>query len=268
MKNIKYYAGLLDSDGSIVLQPYKTKDGYVIRFLVCFSQKTDNDWILDDLSKEFNQPLSRSERLDIRINKLNRESKLNLFGNTAIRFLEQATKHLVIKKNIAEFALRFDKKLCNQNELKILRDTLKSLRDDKELSVKNFPSRQWLAGYVDGDGYIGSSYRPRDGNLEFRCIITSHINDPQGIYLINRIFKGYIIVNDNTIRLMIPLNKTNAENFITYFNSHLKLKKYQFDFVLDILRKGKHFKKNGATMESNLELHKTLQKTKKAATTK
>lgn len=263
MKNIKYYAGLLDSDGSIQLTPYKVKDGYIIRFLICFSQKTDNDYILEDLAKEYEIDICRTERYDVRINKTNRESKLNLSCNKAIRFLEQVNKHLVIKRILSDFALKMDKRQVNEHELKQLRKVFKSLRDNKELSVKNFPSRQWLAGYIDGDGYIGSSYRQKDGNLEFKCIITSHINDPQGIYLINKIFKGYIIVNDNTIRLNIPLNKTNAESFITYFNSHLRLKKNQFDFVLDVLRKGKHFKKNGATERSNMEIHKTLQELKK-----
>lgn len=263
MKNIKYYAGLLDSDGSIQLAPYKVNDGYVIRFLVCFSQKTNNDFILENLSEEYSVEISRTERLDSRTNKLNRESKLNLTCNKAIRFLEQVGKHLVIKRILSDFALKMDKRQVNEHELRQIRKVFKSLRDDKELSIKNFPSRQWLAGYIDGDGYIGSSYRQRDGNLEFKCIITSHINDPQGIYLINKIFNGYIIVNENTIRLNIPLNKTNAESFITYFNSHLKLKKNQFDFVLDVLRKGKHFKKNGATPESNMEIHKTLQQLKK-----
>lgn len=263
MKNIKYYAGLLDSDGSIQLAPYKTKDGFIIRFLVCFSQKTENDWIFNELSKEYSIDISRLERLDKRTGKIYLESKLNLSSNKAIRFLEQIKKYLVIKDKLAEFALRFDKKMVNGNELKSIRSVFKSLRDDKEPSLKNFPTRQWLAGYIDGDGCIGSSYRKRDGNIEFKCTITSHINDPQGIYLINRIFKGYIITTDNTLRIILPLNKTSAEKFITYFNTHLRLKKQQFDYVLGILRKGSHLKKNGATKESNWIIYNTLKQLKR-----
>ena len=260
---MKYYAGLLDSDGSIQLAPYKVSDGFKLRFLVTYSQKMENEWILEDLAKEFDIKLSRCVRKDARTGQVSAESKLNISSKKAIRLLEQIGKHLVIKQNLAEFALKVDGRLVNEQELKIFKNVFKELRDSRTPSLKNFPSRQWLAGYVDGDGYIGSSYRNRDGNLEFKCIITTHINDPQGIELVHKYFKGYLTQVDNVARIILPLDKTKAESFITYFNSHLKLKKAQFDFVLDVLRKGKHLKKNGATAESNKAIHETLKKLKK-----
>lgn len=263
IKNIKYYAGLLDSDGSITLAPYKTNDGFSLRFLVTFSQKTNNEWILEDLSKQINIPISRFERTDVRTGKLNRESKINITSSNAITFLQQIKQHLVIKNNLAEFAIKMHGRIVNEKELKVVRDVMKSLRDDLTPSIKNFPSRQWLAGYIDGDGYIGSSYNKDTGQLDFKFVLTTHKNDPQGILLIHRIFKGCFVTNNNTSRLMISLSKTKAEQFITYFNSHLKLKKPQFDFVLNVLREGKHLKRKGATLESNLEIHNTLQKLKK-----
>lgn len=263
IKNIKYYAGLLDSDGSIQLMPYKVKDRFVLRFMVSYSQKTSSSWILEPLSRELDIDICHTSRVDVRTGKINDESKLNISSNKCIQFLDQIGKHLVVKKVLADFALKMDKREVSQLELKQIREVFKDLRSNLSPPTKNFPSRQWLAGYIDGDGSIGSSFRQRDGNLEFRCVITTHKNDPQGIELIHKYFGGYIVHQDNISRLGINLTKSKGEQFITYFNSHLKLKKNQFDFVLNVLRKGLHLKKNGANAESNYEIHSTLKEMKK-----
>lgn len=263
IKNIKYYAGLLDSDGSITLMPYKVKDKFILRFMVSYSQKTDSAWILNDLAQELGVEILNSVRVDSRTSKVNEESKLNISSNKCIQFLNQISKHLVVKKVLADYALSMDGKEVTDVELKKIRCVFKELRADLKPSSKNFPTRQWLAGYIDGDGYVGGSFRPRDGNLEFRCVITTHKQDPQGIELIHKYFGGYIVHQDNVSRLGINLCRTKAEEFITYFNSHLKLKKNQFDYVLNILRKGLHLKKNGANAELNYKIHSTLKNMKK-----
>ncbi len=264
-KNVKYYAGLLDSDGSITLHVHKTsRNTFFCYPKITFSQITHRNFIFKSFCDYYSVEICETSRFDKRTGKTYESSSVSLTGTKARSFLNEVKQHLVIKKDLAEFLLSISGEEVSQEVLNEYRSNIKILRDSKTLSDKNFPSRKWMAGYIDGDGHIGSSFRKRDGNLSFSITITSNINDPQGIYLINRVFGGYIVTSENTLRLIVPLtNITKAEEFITYFNSHLILKKPQFDFVLSVLRKGEHRIRKGATYESNLAIHKKLQELKK-----
>ena len=107
----------------------------------------------------------------------------------------------------------------------------------KEGKKRNYPSRKWLAGYIDGDGCVTATLRKGRNKPSIAFMITVDIRDIRALELIQKNFGG-IIQNktDTTCRLDIWLNRTNCEKLFTYFNSHLELKKIQFDLVLDWFR--------------------------------
>lgn len=264
MKNIKYYAGFADADASLLLNPYKLSEGkYKVRVRVVFTQNTCRDWVLNPLCEEFGVNIHRTERSDIRAGKTYKSSSVTLTSNKAVRFLQQAGQHMVIKYQLAKFLQEVSDLVVDQAELKELRNKLKAHRDCIRPTHKTKVSRQWMAGYVDGDGCLSSTFNKRNGNIEFRLTVASNINDPQGLDLLHHNFKGYQTKKDKCMWWAVGLNKNNVEKTLGHFIQHLKLKRTQADLIMNTLRKGKSNQRSGgATWESNKAIHETLKQLK------
>lgn len=262
MRKIKYYSGFADSDGSFMLDPYKTKEGYVVRTRTVFTQTLRRAYILKPIAEEFGVNVLSYERLNKRVNKTYQCSSVTLTGDKSLRFLQQCCKHLVLKYDIVKYLLSIDGEIVSAEGLKEIRSNLKKLRDSCKPTHKTKISRQWMAGYVDGDGCISSSFRNRDGNLEFNLTVSSNTNDPQAIDLLHSHFKGFFTKNGKDLKWKVGLNKNNVEKVLGHCLKHLVLKRSQADFVMNVLRKDLHKKKSGATWKSNMTIHETLKKLK------
>lgn len=262
MKNIKYYSGFADSDGSFMLDPYKTKDGYVVRCRFTATQNTRRSYILEPIAKEFGAEVKSYEKENKRSGVIYQYSSVTLTSDRALRFMQQCKKHLVLKYDIVEYLLSVDGSVVQSEELKVIRNRLKELRDSLKPSHKTKVSRQWMAGFIDGDGCINSSFRKRDGNLEFALIVASNVNDPQPLDLLHKNFKGFLIKNGNSMWWKVGLNKNNVDKILGHFIQHLVLKRAQADLVMNVLSKGLNLKSHGATWQSNKDLHETLKQLK------
>lgn len=254
MKKIKYYAGLFDADGSFDLDPTKRDSGnYYVNIRATLYQKDKT--VLEEFGSYYGVEPTPSKDCWC----------LALRGKNAFMFMQEVKKHLVIKKNVVEYLLTQKGKTVED-----LRPTRTEVRKHREAlsPEKDYPSRQWMAGYIDGDGCILSSYRKSDGNLEFKLSVTSHVSQTAGLELMKKAFGGQIVCQQDIRRWNISLSITKGKQLFTFFGKHLRMKKSQADLVLDCLRSKKHFRKNGATKESNFELHKRLQELKLPATTK
>lgn len=262
MKHIKYYSGFADSDGSFMLDPYKTSDGYVVRCRFSATQTSRRSYILEPLAQEFGADVKHYTRYNKRTQKRYESSSLILTSDKALRFMQQVKQHLVVKYDLVDWLLSVDGKVVSKEELKSLRKVLKEKRDCLKPTHKTKVSRQWMAGYIDGDGCIHSSFRKRDGCLEFKLSVASNINDPQGVDLLHKNFGGYITKNGQSMWWSVGVNKNNVEKILGHCIQHIVLKRSQFDFVIGILRKESHKKKNGATWETNHLIHETLKRLK------
>ena len=262
LKDFKYYAGLVDADGSLGVHVTKNKDGsFKLYTKFSIELRKDTSWVLDPIAKEFNVNIHYTQREGT-----NGSGIVSLVGNKAVNMCNQIGKHMVIKNYLAAYVSSINGLLVTQEELNSIRKMIRDLRDNTSESKKNFPSRKWLAGYVDGDGCLGSTYRKRDGHLELRFCQVSHKNDPQGILLIHKHFKGKIYYTHNKMNLVIGFSRLNFKgslNFLLYFKKHLKIKREQADLIVNCLRTGCHFKLEGATPETNLNIHTALQNMKK-----
>lgn len=245
-----------------MLDPYKTNDGYVVRSRFVATQNKQRSYILEPLAKEYGYAVKHYSRVNKCNNTEYHSASVTLTGDSCKRFMEACVQHLVLKQPIVKFLLSIDGMVVTADELKKLRKLLKNIRDDLKPTHKTKVSRQWMAGYIDGDGCINSSFRKKDGNLEFRLTVASNINDPQALDLLHHNFRGHLIKNGNSIWWQVVLNKNNVEKILGHCLKHLVLKRAQADFVMNVLRKGLHSRKNGATWNSNKELHETLKRLK------
>lgn len=257
LKGFKYYAGLVDSDGYIGLSFNKSTNGkYSVYAIVQISLREDSAMkVLPYLGEFYKIPLYREEK-----ELGNPQLNISFSGKKAIRFLNEIKNHLVIKNKLSVFVSEISGNSYFDYELPVIREKLKELRADRTASLKPFPSRQWVAGYVDGDGCLFSDLTS-EGYLHIKLCIASHKNDPQGIELISKYYGGVITVRKDG-NYSYVLSVTKSCKLLADVLPHIKIKRTQFDLVKHIIDSGCHLKKNGASRESNRMLFTKLKELK------
>ena len=254
MKNVKYYAGLFDADGCFDMWPTKRKNGlYYINIKATLYQKDVS--VLQPLVEEFGTHIFKSGVI----------SAVTLHGSNARVFMENIKKHLVIKRRVVEYLLSI--KGSTVEDISVIRTEIKKNREQRA-PEKDWPSRKWMAGYIDGDGCLHSTFRKKDGNLEFKLAVVSHVSQEAGLLLMQKAFGGYITSQGDVRKWNLSLSVTKGKQVLNHFADHLIMKKEQAALILDCLNTGKHFRKKGASWEMNRKLHLQLQELKIPTTTK
>ena len=256
LKNLKYWAGLFDADGSFDSWPAVREDGsYYVNINATLYQKDLRPLLL--LAKVYDLKVTPSKGC----------SYVRLHGSKAYAFMQEIKNHLVIKRAVVEYLLeQRGRTLESKEDLENFRQIVKDKR--KEASpAKPFPSRKWMAGYIDGDGCLHSTFRKADGNLEFKLAVVSHKTQRAGLDLMHKQFGGYITEQCDVLKWNLSLSISKGKQVLNYFGNHLLMKKDQASLVLGLLNSRKHLRKEGASWEGNLELHKKLQELKTPATT-
>jgi len=261
LKNFKYYAGFTDSDGYVGLSFNKSTNN---RYSVYASVAIRNRWdqaekVLLPLESEFNTKRFYQEKTnppgEMQIG-------ISLTGNKAIMFLNQIKNHCIIKKELITFVTEANGKSFTEEELPAIRSKIKELRADTTLSRKDYPSRQWTAGYIDGDGCFSSSVT-KEGYMSFKLVVASHKNDPQGVMLLAKHYGGVVNVRkDGNLSYVLVISKGSL--LLSDVLPHLKIKRVQAELIQEVLNKGSHLKKNGATFESNQKLLQHLKMLKQS----
>lgn len=253
LKDFKYWAGLFDADGSFDLNPKKRLSGeYHLDIRATLYQKETS--VLYEFARLY----------DVEVNEGKGAYYVTLHGTKAEMFMREILKHLVIKHGVVEYILSL--KGLKTEDIKAVRKSVKAMRSVHQDKV--FPSRKWMAGYIDGDGCILSSYRKSDGVLEFKLSVVSHTTQRAGLDLMKKQFGGIIVEQNDVRRWNITLSISKGKQVLGYFAKHLKIKKEQASLVLECLNSKKHLRREGATKESNYQLHRRLQLLKSAASTK
>lgn len=257
--NVKYYAGLFDSDGSFQIQAVKLNNGnFKIHAKATICQLQFRDRPLKELADYFQVSLYDKGTKPHET----AATQFVVVGNKALTLIQKIKNHLVIKKEVAEFIEQVHGQEVNEIVLKTIRGLLKELRYEIHPLTNNHPSSGWMAGYIDGDGCLRSQLSNR-GKLDTKLEVTSYDRDMQGVELLKKAFGGSIHKHgQNAVRWVLHLNESNAQKVLGYFSNHSRIKRTQVLFVLDYLNKGKHLKKRGATFDSNKELKEKLQNLK------
>lgn len=254
MKNVKYYAGLFDADGSFDMWPTKRENGsYYINIKATLYQKDEG--VFDDLVEEYGVEVKSGKGC----------SYITLHGSKAEMFMNLVKNYLVVKREVVELLLKL--KGTTTEDISSVREMIQKARRTPS-SEKDWPSRRWMAGYIDGDGCLYSSFRKSDGNLEFKLAVVSHHTQRSGLLLMHKAFGGYITQQGDVLKWNLSLSVTKGKQVLNHFGQHLKMKHEQAALILDCLETGKHFRKRGASYEMNRAIHLQLQELKLPATTK
>jgi uncharacterized protein YlbG (UPF0298 family) len=248
----KYLAGFLDSDGYIGIHWRGGK--YSPQLQLEWSQKTSQDKVIEMIHNQFGG--CKTYKI---INNVS-YTRVGFKAKDAMWILSRIRKHLVIKRSYADYCMGLVAE-GKAPDWKKRAKQMKEVRKIKSLPLPNFPSRKWLAGYIDGDGsFYGSMQR---NGLKQSCTAMLSIgcanHDTEGIEIIHKNFGGNIInTGENTKSLVIYLQPTKAKEMISYFGQHLITKKDQAYFILGIAEKIGHYR-DGKKICSALKYLKACQ---------
>jgi hypothetical protein len=213
----KYIAGFIDADGCFTITVTKSTNGYSVIPCIRISQKFRKT--LDDIQKYFGWgKVYTSKRGDF---------EYQVRGNKAKTVAMRLVKHLVLKDAQARWIIDYDfSGLKTAAQVKQIRQTLKQLRITS-FSTKQFPSRKWLAGYIDGDGCFSVGFRKGRKCPRITLTIACHYTDIKALELIHKNFGGSIAKVNNVYYWTLYLQKTNFAKLQNFAFKYLQLKKEQ-----------------------------------------
>lgn len=230
MVSDKYIAGFIDSDGSIGLSFIDKGRRPLLR--ITWTQKTCQDEVLSEIHKVI------GGKLDGVVVKGNRYSRLHICGRKAEALLNRIRKHLVIKRRYADVCMKIA--MERVDDPVAIKEQLKRERKIASLPIPNFPTRKWLAGYIDGDGCFSvTQLTPRGTACPVLHIAASNY-DTEGIEVIQKAFGGRIHdMNHGRVKqYVLPVQPSKAIKLISYCGKHMIVKRDQAQFILNCAKMG------------------------------
>lgn len=239
----KYVAGLMDADGYIGLKTWKNGARATINSE--FSQRADRAEVLYMIQEQFGGSMKVKHVGDTDY------CRLYLGRKETTMMLSRIAQHLVNRRAYAYRLLELDGSTKCTDELN---SEIKEARNLRSLPVPNFPSRNWLAGYFDGDGSVFVEKLSGSGGAYIRINIACDNFDTEGIETISKNFGGKIVNGPGEkykLWNLHSIHPSKAEHFFGYFGKHSIIKKAQIDFVLGCAAMG-HFR-DGASIKAALK---------------
>jgi len=248
----KYIAGFLDADGSIQLmwRPVDRVDSNpeVRRAYLSieFGQKTDQDEVLYRIQAAIGGKITHPERQGqppVTI--------LKVWGKQALMAMSRIRKHLVIKRHYANVVMDMHGKAFNVSEARV---HMKEQRKMKSLPLPNFPPRQWLAGYFDGDGTISVRIGSGRTSAQPTAEIVASGYDSEGVEIIHKVFGGSLKASkerSHLVKWTLTMPPSKAKEFLGYFAKHLIAKKEQAYVILGCAEMG-HYR-DGKNIKSAIK---------------
>lgn len=246
----KYIAGFMDADGCIAV--LWSPDCCRPQMTLTASQREDHDSVLDHLQRTVGGSIRTVQVMG------GRYTAWTLCGSKARMLLDRIRKHLVIKRHYAEVVLGMvNRPVQDRMAAKLM---LKAERRVRSEPLPNFPSRKWMAGYIDGDGCfsVGSV---QYGNAYPLLHIAASSWDTEGIEIIQKQFGGRIHPmktkngSENVKQYVLYLNPSKAIQVLEYCGKHLIVKREQADFLLSCARMGHYH--DGKRIQETLKQLKT-----------
>lgn len=249
----KYLAGFLDSDGSIQVmwrhldREKKTPEIQRPHLSLEFSQEKSQDKVLYLIKDAYGGTISYREHSN------SCYGTLRIFGKPAELILNRIKKYLIIKAYYAEIVLSILGQPHNRKEIS---SWLKEQRKVYQTPKQQYPSRKWLAGYIDGDGCFQARLAKNRFSAQPTLEICSSEYDREGLELIQKNFGGSINTNKNSIcsyTLTMPPSKVNQ--LYDYCGEYLITKKEQLAFLKGCAKMG-HYR-DGKRINSFMKQLKT-----------
>jgi len=244
---IKYLAGLIDADGSLLFHFRHYKDGIynvTLKLVLQQSLSIDKDGkFITSLSEYcgFNQfiEVSKDNKNWSDANRwtVNQKEDLNML-------IPRLTKHLVIKARhfqrlLDKYNELYGKSVteAQMNELKEFAEA--SRKDTGPLKPKKHASWAWIAGYVDGDGCYYMRSRKKNWGVakELLVKVVAHGGDIVGLNLLAHSLGGKVNKNsgENTYSWSRNLGNSDrsfALHFLRKMQRHSMLKTHKIEMML------------------------------------
>jgi hypothetical protein len=232
--DIKYLAGLLDADGSFFYN-YSCNRAY-LTIALDLSTGIDRDckyttWLAKELGVKFYK----------------RKRELNAEGVESLKIIcsKRATiemlvprllKYLVIKgKHLNNLYTRWKElsgKKLDDAEIQELKEfCIESRKVAGPIKNKEWLPKAYVAGFIDGDG----CYCMKKSSGTYNVSTVSHLNDRVVADLLFKQYGGRIHYQENWIRWVRPLGRTNkvfAIKFLRDMHRHSRLKFYKIEQFL------------------------------------
>jgi hypothetical protein len=238
----KYIAGFLDADGWIspTWQPTKhdqfdgTSNLRKPYICVGFSQLETHDEVIHLIRDALGKGC---------LSHYGKMTTFQLCGSRAASILQRIKKHLVIKRVQADAILSMIGRHWDVDEGKAF---WAEARKQKSYPLPNYPSRKWLAGYLDGEGCFRISSLSRHGAAEIVMCVTASVDQSEGVELMKKAFGGSLQhtkkepVDQLVYRLYLSPSK--AKQVLTLFAKHMIVKQDQAMFILSMARNQGHYR--------------------------
>ena len=230
----KYLAGFIDADGTLAFHFNKTVDGYFRIGLQFGITQIDNRGRGFKLLEFLKESYGVGSLSDVPSKKQKYWKVAN--KDELEKFLPHVIKHMVIKGKHFQRMLEKRRDLAgvnlSQEQVDALRQFAKSSRKDTGATrYKKNASPAWLAGYIDGDGYL------RHSDKEHWLKIHVQTSDVVAVELIQNTYGGKIY----------PTTKENIKEFRLNFGAsfygtankvlkaiipHLRIKRHDAEMIL------------------------------------
>ena len=155
MISLKYIAGLFDADGYVGISNWCNGKSFILK---CSVSNTDLN-ILELIQKDY------GGRINVNVIKNKNHShqfSLNFNGDDTFTFLNLILPYTVIKHDQIELALTFPRNMDRSyltNDVKSKRlsiyNKLKKMKYGTTIPPNSMLSDEYMAGFFDGDGYVG-----------------------------------------------------------------------------------------------------------------
>ena len=230
----KYLAGFVDADGTIAFHFNKTVDGYFrigLQFGITQIDQRGRGFKLLQMLRDTYEVGSITDVP----NKSQKYWKV-ASKNELEKFLPHIIKHMVIKGKHFQRMLEKRRELSGVNLTKEQVDSLREFAKKSRLDTgptrhKKNPSPAWMAGYIDGDGYL------RNAEREHWLKIHVQESDVVSVELIQNTWGGkiYPTTKENIKEFRLNLGASfygTAKRFLSKIIPHLRLKRHDAEMIL------------------------------------
>lgn len=171
-----------------------------------------------------------------------RHVELCLRGGPARKAFERLKKYLVLKRDQAErFLDLVDRSfvLKTRDDVLAVRQRVKEIRAYGAIHQPNYPSRKWMAGYIDGDGSFNVKVCKKTGYAYPTLSVLAAPNYLVGITLLHRAFGGRIqAIGQNAVWSVDLSQPSKIEQVLGHCAQHMLRKQAQAYFLLGCASNG------------------------------
>jgi hypothetical protein len=243
MLSEKYLAGFIDADGHLSV---RARIGAAPDLTFSIAQEAT-----------FLEPLTAMQEMFggvIRDKYDGKYKELCMRGGPARKVFERLKKYLVLKRDHAELFLELvagSTVLHTQDDVARVRARVKEIRGYGATFEPNYPSRKWMAGYIDGDGSFVVKVCRKTGYAYPVLAILAAPNYVVGVTLLHKAFGGRLqAIGQNVVWSVNLSQPSKIEHVLGHCAQHLVKKQAQAYFLLGCAKHGNL--RDGETIHSTI----------------